>query len=438
MPSKGAAPITPMVSTTTGRSDLRARAERAFPRAPWRSDGKPSTVGAWLDDPGFQDALLEMRSLGLRFTAAPHPGSVPHAVLSPRRSDPRRWLVPLYPRAVRVNSLAMIQPVRPAAKALKHVVVRTGGLGMQALWSSGRVHVSGMRRLAEAIGSHATHGAFFTGTAGPHRKMVAQLMDERGNILGYAKAARSSAASALLRHEAFVIGQLRALGIQSAWLPGVLFHDTVDDATVLVTDTVKTLHSPCPTRLQGMHVAFLSELTARTASTWAMPWEALLLEWNDQVRRLAGALPPEWRARFTDAFALLAEAPGLVEPKGLAHGDFTPTNTFRERGRLCVFDWEYAGGHYPADFDLVRFLGCLPRLRKLRPARRGIAIARILANEFSRTPTEAHRRVVAFLCAYALRGAVRQPRVPGSEVRWEDCDGQAHMLDALLTCAPGS
>src|SRR5574337_1780697 len=155
-------------------------------------------------------------------------------------------------------------------------------------------------------------------------------MDERGNILGYAKAARSSAAGALLRHEAFVIGQLRALGIQSAWLPGVLFHDTVDDATVLVTDTVKTLHSPCPTRLQGMHVAFLSELTARTASTWAMPWEALLLEWNDQVLRLAGVLPPAWRTRFADAFALLAEAPGLVEttkspPRPLATRSSQPT-----------------------------------------------------------------------------------------------------------------
>lgn len=379
-----------------------------------------------------------MQSLGLRITAAPHPGSVPHAVLRPHRSDRRRWLVPLYPRAIRVNSLAMIQPVRLAARSLKHVVVRMGGFGLPALGSSGRVHISGMRRVAEAVGSRATHGAFFTGTAGPHRKLVAQLMNERGDILGYAKASRGTAASALLRHEAFVIGQLQMLGIQSAWLPQVRFHGTVGDATVLVTDTVKTLRSPCPTQLQGMHIAFLSELTARTASTWAMPWETLLVEWNDQVRRLAGVLSPEWCTRFTDAFALLAKAPGLVESKGLAHGDFTPTNTFRHRGRLCVFDWEYAGGNYPADFDLVRFLGCLPALRKLRPARRGIAVARILVNEFGRTPMEAHRRMVAFLCAYALRGAIRQPRVPGPEVRWEDCDGQAHTLDALLTCAPGS
>ena len=432
-----------MVSTTTGQSDdlgapIAHDVGRAPLCAPRHWDGKPFSGGALLDDPGFQDALQEMQSLGLRITAAPHPGSVPHAVLSPRRSDPRRWLVPLYPCAIRVNSLAMIQPVRPAARALKHVVVRTGGFGMQALWSSGRVYVSGIRRVAEAVGSRATHAAFFTGTAGPHRKIVAQLMDGRGNILGYVKASRTAAASALLRHEAFVIGQLRALGIQSAWLPEVQFHGTVDDATVLVTDTVKTLHSPCPTRLRGMHVAFLSELTARTAATWAIPWEALLVEWNGQFRRLAGALPPEWRMRFTDAFALLAETPGLVEPQGLAHGDFTPTNTFRDRGRLCVFDWEYAGGNYPADFDLVRFLGCLPRLRKLRPARRGIAIARILAEEFGRTPKEAHRRVLAFLCAYALRGAIREPHVPGADVRWEDCDAQAHMLDALLIHAPGS
>ncbi|WHZ20041.1 MAG: hypothetical protein OJF55_002190 [Rhodanobacteraceae bacterium] len=432
-----------MVSTTTGRSDppragIGRDVGRASPRARRHSDGKPTADGAWLDDPGFRDALLEMQALGLRVTAAPHPGSVPHAVLRPRRSDPKRWLVPLHPHTVRVNSLALIQPVRFAARALKHVVVRTGGFGLRALGSSGRVHVSGMPRAAEAVGLRASHGAFFTGTPGPHRKMVAQWMDGRGNILGYAKVSRSAAASALLWHEAFVIGQLQLLGIQSAWLPEVLFHGAVGDATVLVTSTVKTLHSPCPTRLRAMHVAFLSELTARTASTWAMPWEALRVEWNEQVHRLADALPSAWHKRFADAFALLAEAPVLVEPKGLAHGDFTPINTFQERGRLCVFDWEYAGGHYPADFDLVRFLGCLPALRKLRPARRGGAIARILVDEFGRTPTEALRRAIAFLCAYALRGAVRQPRVPGSEVRWEDCDSQAQMLDALLTQRPGS
>lgn len=401
---------------------------------PRGSASKPAR-DALFADPGFQDALLEMQSLDLRITDAPHPGSMPYAVLNPRRSDARRWLVPLRPRAVRVSSLAMIQPVRLGARWLRRAVIRTGGIGLPALWSSGRVHISGVDRTAAALGSRATHGAFFTGTAGPHRKLVAQLMDGRGNILGYAKASRTAAASALLRHEAFVIGQLQLLDIESAWVPNVLFHGTVGDATVLAIDTVKTLRSQCPARLQAMHVAFLSELTARTASTWAMPGDALLSGWNTQIRRLSYALPGEWHERFGRALECLADAPGLVAPKGLAHGDFTPTNTFRHRGRLCVFDWEYAGGAYPADFDLVRFLGCLPRLRNVRPSRRGGAIARILMDEFGRTPAEANRRVIAFLCAYALRGANRQPRVPGEWVCWEGGSDQACMLDSLLVRA---
>jgi hypothetical protein len=328
--------------------------------------------------------------------------------------------------------------VRLGARVLRRAAIRTGGLGLPALWSSGRVHVSGLDRTAVSLGSRATHAAFFTGTPGPHRKLVAQLMDGQGNILGYVKASRTGAASALLRHEAFVIGQLRMLDIQSAWIPNVLFHGTVGDATVLAIDTLKTLRSQCPTRLQGMHIAFLSELTALTASTWAMPGETLLSGWNTQVRQLSNALSAEWCERLRGALECLADAPGLVAPKGLAHGDFTPTNTFRHRGRLCVFDWEYAGGAYPADFDLIRFLGCLPRLRKIRPPRRGIAIARILMDEFGRTPAEANRRVIAFLCAYALRGANRQPRVPGENIRWEDDSRQAHMLDSLLNRVSGS
>lgn len=385
-----------------------------------------------------RDALGEMASLGLRVTDAPHPGAAPYIVLCPHRSDPRRWLVPAYPRAVRVNSLAMIQPVRLAPRLFKRAVVRARGLGLQALWSSGRVQVSGMERFAESLGSHATHGAFFTGTAGPHRKLVAQLMDERGNILGYAKASRSDAASALIRHETFVIGQLQMLGIESAWIPRVVFQGTIGGATVLATDTVKTLHSPCPAQLRGIHIAFLSELTARTAATWAVPGEALLAGWDIQIQRLADGLSATWRERFRRVFECLATNPGLVEPRGLAHGDFTPTNTFRHQGRLCVFDWEYAGGAYPADFDLVRFLGCLPRLRNVPSPRRGIAIARILVNEFGRTPVEANRRVTASLCAYALRSANRQLRTPGETIHWEDDRDQAHMLDSLLVRMSGS
>lgn len=441
MPWRSAAPITSMVSTITGQSDVSSHAGhgvgRAFPYTPWQPAGKPSW-SALLAGSGFQDALLEMQSLGLRITEAPHPGSVPYAVLNPHRSDTRRWLMPLRPRAIRVGSLAMIQPVRLGARLLRRAAIRTGGLGLPTLWSSGRVHISGVDRTAAAVGSRATHGAFFTGTAGPHRKLVAQLMDARGNILGYVKVSRTAAASALLRHEAFVIGQLQLLDIESAWIPSVLFHGTVGDATVLATDTVKTLRSQCPARLQGVHVAFLSELTARTASTWAMPGEALLSGWSTRIRRLTDALSAEWRERFRRALECLADAPGLVAPKGLAHGDFTPTNTFRHRGRLCVFDWEYAGGAYPADFDLVRFLGCLPRLRNVRPSRRGVAIARILMDEFGRTPAEANRRVVAFLCAYALRGADRQPRVPGEHISWEDGGDLARMLDSLMGRVSGS
>lgn len=385
---------------------------------------------------GSTAARQDLEALGLRITERPEAGAAPYLVLQARCADARCWLVPARPRAVRVASLALIQPVHPAARWLKQAAIRTRGVGMEHLWSRGKVHVSGVERAAAALSIPATHAAFFTGTPGPHRKAVAQLMDAEGNVRAYAKASCRAAPSALLQHEAATIDYLQTLGIHSGWLPHVRFHGLLGTATVLVTDTVKTPRSRYPTRLQTVHVAFLDELATRTASRWATGGHALLDTWRAQVRLLSDGLSPAWRDRFQRGFARLEEAYQLIASPGLAHGDFTPTNTFLQDGRLCVFDWEYAGGAYPADFDLVRFLGCQPALQRLAAAQRGTALAHILEAEFNRAHAEAAQRVIAFLCVYALRRAAREPRVPGALIAWPGATDDAATLDALLAHPP--
>lgn len=393
---------------------------------------QPPSPRARHTDAGFAEARQDLEALGVRITAHAHLGSSPFLVLQPHRADPRRWLVPLHPRRARVASLALIQPGRLAARVLKQAAIRAHGIGLGAAWASGRVHISGLQAAVATFDRAACHVAFYTGTPGPHRKTVLQLMDAQGAIRGYVKVCSSAAAGALLLREAEILEQLPRLGFRSAWVPRVRFYGASGALTVLATDTIKTLHSPCPVRLQRAHRQFLRELNARAAARWAMRGEALLAQWDAQVKRLADVLPRPWNERFRDTLDYLAPGAERVASPGLAHGDFTPTNTFLERGHLGVFDWEYAGGAYPADFDLVRFLGCRPALRRMCPVERGAAMARALETEFGRTALDANLRVIAYLCVYALRCARRERCPRSGPLTWAGEADQAGALDALL------
>jgi len=406
--------------------------------APLRRSGKPGAGGDCFGDPHFSAAVQEMAALGLRVTPAPHPGSQPFDVLA-GHAHLRWFVVPTEPRAVRVASLALIQPLRPAARVLKQAMAATALLGLPHFWRHARVHVSGTQRAARGFNAAATHAAFITGTASPHRKLTAQWMDAHGCIRGYAKVSCTPAAQALLDNEAAVLEQLHRIRLHSAVVPRVWLREFREDgAAVLATDSVRTPQQPCCTRLHASHLAFLAELAARTASPRMPDGEKLLCELRAQLARLAPALTRAWRQRFDLALQELAFAPDLIAPHGLAHGDFTPSNTFRYRDRLCVFDWEYAGYAYPADYDLIRFLLVLRSTRRGNPVDDCNAVETILVRNFRRPPAAARARLTAYLCVQTLMLAARRVNPDGIPLTWEGERAAATMLDALTLDASGA
>lgn len=400
--------------------------------APLRRSGVQATNRDCFGDAHFLAAVQEMEALGLRVTATPHPGSHPFDVLAGRGH--LRWFVlPAGPRGVRIASLALIQPLRPAARLFKRALVVAAGLGLPHLRPHGGVHVSGIRRAARGFDAAASHAAFLTGTAGPHRKLTVQWMDARGGIRGYAKVSRTPAVQALLSNEGSVLDQLHRIGLHSAVVPRVSLREFREDGTaILATDTVRTPRQPCCTRLHTSHLVFLAELAARTASPRMPDGDGLLRDLRAQVACLPVALTEAWRQRFDLALQGLAFAPDLIAPHGLAHGDFTPINTFRHRERLCVFDWEYAGYAYPADYDLIRFLLALRAARRRRnPADDCHAIESTLIRDFNRPPAAARARLTAYLCVQALMLAGRRTGADGTASTWEGERAAASMLDAL-------
>lgn len=399
--------------------------------APLRRSAGPATIGGCFGDAPFLAAVQEMEALGLRVTAAPHPGSRPFDVLA-GRAHLRWFVVPTAPRAVRIASLALIQPLRPAARIFKQAMTATTALGLPHLWRHGRVHVSGIHRVARGFDAAASQAAFLTGTAGPHRKLTVQWMDARGGIRGYAKVSRTPAAQVLLANEGSVLEQLRGIGLHSAVVPRVGLREFREDGTaILATDTVRTPQHACCTRLHASHLVFLEELATRTASPRMPDGEGLLHGLHAQMARLPVPLPKAWRQRFELALQGLAFAPDLVAPQGLAHGDFTPINTFRYQDRLCVFDWEYAGYAYPADYDLIRFLLAVRGARRRNPVDDCHAIEAILVRNFRRPPAAARARLTAYLCVQALMLAGRRTSTDGMALTWEGEPATSLMLDAL-------
>jgi hypothetical protein len=407
--------------------------------APLRRSGGRAAAGDCFDDPHFLAAVQEMETLGLQVTAAPHPGSQPFDVLPGR--DHLRWFVlPAGTRDVRIASLALIQPLRPAARFFKQALAVAAELGLPHLWRNGRVHVSGIRRAARGFDAAASQAAFLTGTASPHRKLTAQWMDAHGGIRGYAKVSRTPAVQALLANESSVLDRLYRIGLHSAVVPRVWLHEFHEDgAAILATDTVRTPRQPCCRRLHASHLVFLEELAARTASPSMPDGEALLHDLHARMTRLPVPLTETWRQRFELALQGLAFAPDLIAPHGLAHGDFTPVNTFRYRERLCVFDWEYAGYAYPADYDLIRFLLALRGARRQRnPVEDCRAIESTLIRDFRRPPAAARARMTAYLCVRALMLAGRRTGASGMAASWEGEQAASLMLDALAVQGRGS
>ncbi len=409
---------------TTGLAEL-------VPRKPVMNGPTPRGRPGFVSDTYFHAAVQEMEAIGLRVQLQAHPGSAPFGVLSGRTGS-RFFLLPAHPRAVSAASLAMVQPVRFAPRVVKGLAIVGARLGLTRFLLPRQVHISGASDFARVVDCGARHCAFLTGTPSPHRKLSAQLMDDTGRIRAYAKVSLNPAVHALLVREAETLRFLGAIGLKSAWIPRVLLSEVRGGTAILATDTVRTTGASCLTDLDALHLTFLEELVTRTASRWARSGVSLLGDWAAQVERLGDHLAQPWRQRFDRAIKILSTEPQLISSRGLAHGDFTPVNSFRQHGCLCVFDWEYAGDAYPADYDLICYLDAVARLGGIRSASLAATLEHRLVSELGRSSVEANRRLIAFFCVHALRGAGRQPRCAGLMSRWEGENEAARTLDALL------
>lgn len=196
--------------------------------------------------------------------------------------------------------------------------------------------------------------AVFCGTPCVHQKLTIQISFGK-NILGYCKVSDHPDVIRLFNWEGELLKQLEYLGFDC--VPRILYDgEWRSGIHLLVQTTNKTGRSKVIHEWGTLHEEFLKNLFTKTK-------RVLLFEntnFYDTLSELKEHL--DWLPS-DDARVLLSnvigkafnEYKGQTVEYGAYHADFTPWNMFVERGKLFVFDWEYAQMTYPPMLDRYHF-----------------------------------------------------------------------------------
>lgn len=347
------------------------------------------------------------------------------------RSNQRWWLVPLQSRAAAATGLEMFKPVSRTARWAKVFTRWIAHLGLLGTLSRYLIMLSNLPTPRAWFPEGTAHCAYFTGTDGPHRKTAIQFMDSGGAILGFAKLSREDHVRRFIRNEAKMLAEVAALRLKTVEIPRVIHFADPDGLSLLTTDSLKSGASETALVIQASHRAFLEELRQKTARMGAY---ATLGELGDSVALLRGAVEADHVGLLDRALEILQPSAETIEV-GLAHGDFTPWNSFMQDGALYVFDWEYAHRNYPVGFDYVHFtLSTIPPDVQRDAAER---LVEDLARLFFAGDRDAARR--ALLLSLALHAAFylrRQLEAGAPTSDWQAAAGRFALIRTVIEMAP--
>ncbi|MCM2476090.1 hypothetical protein HGO38_21675 [Rhizobium sp. CG5] len=371
----------------------------------------------------FEEFLGDMAAVGVVPVTA---GGVAYGLLR-ARTNARWWLLPTAQGRASCASMAMYQPASASAR-LARLWIRTAlRFGLTAGWASGQIRFDRLPRLPGGVLPALATCSYFTGTDGPHRKTAIQLMDAHGGILGYAKLSRRASVRPYLSQEARMLDRMATLRLTTAEVPKLLaFADPEgEEPSILVTDSRKVAGVASPMCVASEHLRFLAEMVRRTGNTGAERAYRELQSIGSDPR-----LPDDWKRRFGRGLERLKPVVPIM-PVALAHGDFTPWNSFILRDRLYVFDWEYAAEDRPVGYDLVHYM------LAARGAENPGLILDPLVDQVARALLQGDRAtaqasVLMSLLLHAAFYLHRAMENGADACSWADAPARARLIDALL------
>ena len=236
--------------------------------------------------------------------------------------------------------------------------------------------------ISERFGFQNSQFSYSMGTAGPHRKITAQIT-RAGEVVAYAKIGSSAEAKRLIQRENDALMALGQLGLQSVQIPRALQYELLDDQVILCQSAPPGNTRKRPIKPTEEDASFLWELVSRTrakSSYEDVIKDILHSESPEHHAELYAGLPPTWR----NALYYLEEIfSGRTVDVALSHGDYAPWNTFSVTGSIYIFDWEYSAWKMPLLNDFLHYLFATGRLvRGNKPLEMAQTLLRIEDNRF--------------------------------------------------------
>lgn len=211
-----------------------------------------------------------------------------------------------------------------------------------------------MQAIKNLAGDPTLHTVVSTGTPGPYCKYTVLLLNDEGAQIAVAKVGTTPKAIDQVRKESHWLRVLTAEPAMKHCTPAFIAEDTIADTCIVVQSvcTGKFVDNVLgPSQLQ-----FLSAFQRLFQEEQQFRDSVMYREMACRFERLQSRLSPAWANRTGRALSELnAGLAHITMPLVAAHRDFAPWNMRLQRGRLAVFDWEYANTGYLPLYDLFHF-----------------------------------------------------------------------------------
>ncbi len=213
--------------------------------------------------------------------------------------------------------------------------------------------------LTRELGSKDLHTVLYTGSYGVYQKFTAQIIDNQGETIAYAKIGHGSLAKKTIEDEVRALTYLDGIDFSALKHPEIISVGYLDNTSDLIM-----LLTPAPVgykkfikRLSPVHIIALEELFLKTKKS--MDGSMLMEEMENDFLRLKDKMIIE-KEKFIRLFEdLLRKLNRIIGDKeltiGFSQGDFAPWNMFIGNSGLFLFDWEIARHRVPM-WDLYNFV----------------------------------------------------------------------------------
>ncbi|MDY3959069.1 phosphotransferase [Romboutsia timonensis] len=259
--------------------------------------------------------------------------------------------IPIINNNIVISSLNLYNPSNIIKKIYKNLLMNAlNFLDVKYLFRN-KINANLNTDILECIDNveNYKYAAIYTGTPGNTSKYTIQLMDDKGDILGYAKVPKGKKSSVFISKEKENLEYVNNLNLERCKLPNLLYFD--NKSNILVQSTIIGLEDVNNKLTQNI-IDFLIEINHKTYNRVDLKES----EFYKKAIYMIDNYPENIKSRISKSIYHLCEVYKLKDISYcFSHKDFTPWNIKKSENFIYVFDWEMSG-YTPMYYDIFNYI----------------------------------------------------------------------------------